>query len=151
MLQDQQLDHVYQLLKKVGTNAETLINDWVKERLNQEAFVTTVSNRSKRYAKLMKDVQNAVEMASIPLNFPTKRDVANIARLTVQNEDKLMMIEQELQGLKQTMNRVEAILTGQTPKFNNQPTDIQANKARRVRQNLERLSQALLQPTNLGE
>ncbi|WP_066055542.1 hypothetical protein [Robertmurraya korlensis] len=156
-MRSEQLDDLYSLIKLTGTKAEALANDWIKSRVNQEDIVELLGSRTKWYGKLIKELQDAVETASVPLNIPTKRDVASIAKLTIQNEDRLEEIQQRLTQIETTLKRIEASI-GTKPastkapfqKASRKPLD-RKERAKLVQANLEKLSDALLKQSKHGE
>ncbi|MGS2779257.1 hypothetical protein ACVBAX_17995 [Robertmurraya sp. GLU-23] len=156
-MRSEQLDDLYSQIKLTGSKAETLLNDWIKNRVNKEDIVGLLGRRTQWYGKLIKEVQDAVETASVPLNIPTKRDVASVAKLTIQNEDRLEDIQQRLAQIETTLQRLEAAMGTRPPsnkaplqKTSRRPLD-RKERAKLVQENLARLSDALLNQSKLGE
>lgn len=156
-MRSEQLDDLYSQIKLTGSKAEALVNDWIKNRVNKEDIAGLLGRRTQWYGKLIKELQDAVETASIPLNIPTKRDVASVAKLTIQNEDRLEDIQQRLAQIETTLQRLEAAMgTNPSPpntplkRANRRPLDRSA-RAQLVQENLARLSDALLNQSKLGE
>ncbi len=155
----EQLDDLYSQIKLTGSKAETLLNEWIKNRVNKEDIVGLLGRRTQWYGKLIKEIQDAVETASVPLNIPTKKDVASVAKLTIQNEDRLEDIQQRLTQIESTLQRLEAAM-GTNPsstttaplqkKASRKPLD-RKERAKLVQENLARLSDALLNQSKLGE
>ncbi len=156
-LHSEQLDDLYSQIKLTGSKAEALVNDWIKNRVNKEDLVGLLSSRTQWYGKLIKELQDAVETASVPLNIPTKRDVASVAKLTIQNEDRLEDIQQRLAQIETTLERLEASMgtkplsTNTTLKKANRRPLNRSERAQLVQENLARLSEALLNQSKLGE
>lgn len=157
-MRSEQLDDLYSQIKLTGSKAETLVNEWIKNRVNKEDIVGLLGRRTQWYGKLFKEIQDAVETASVPLNIPTKRDVASVAKLTIQNEDRLEDIQQRLTQIETTLQRLEAAI-GTTPssskkaplqKASRRPL-VRKERAKLVQENLARLSDALLNQSKLGE
>lgn len=156
-MRSEQLNDLYSQIKLTGSKAEALVNDWIKNRVNKEDIVGLLGRRTQWYGKLIKELQDAVETASVPLNIPTKRDVASVAKLTIQNEDRLEDIQQRLAQIETTLQRLEATL-GTKPsstkaplqKANRRPLD-RKERAKLVQENLARLSDALLNQSKLGD
>ncbi|MCM3600589.1 hypothetical protein M3175_07590 [Robertmurraya korlensis] len=156
-MDSEQLDDLYSQIKLTGSKAETLINDWIKNRVNKEDIIGLLGRRTQWYGKLIKELQDAVETASVPLNIPTKRDVASVAKLTIQNEDRLEDIQQKLAQIETTLQRLEAGM-GTKPSPTNTPLKRASRRpldrnerAQLVQENLARLSDALLNQSKLGE
>jgi hypothetical protein len=154
---ERQLDELYSQMKVTGTKAEALVNDWIKSRVNKKDIVGLFGRRTKWYGKLIKDLQDAVETASVPLNIPTKRDVAGVAKLIIQNEDRLEDIQQRLTQIETTLQRLESAM-GTKPastkspfqRASRKPIDRQ-ERAKLVQENLAKLSDALLNQSKRGE
>ncbi|MGE8077554.1 hypothetical protein [Peribacillus loiseleuriae] len=91
----------YYELKKHGTNAERKINKNIQDSLNKKEIIELASLYSNQLAPQIKRNQDLVETLSIALNFPTKRDIANIAKMTVQLEEKLDNLDETLASLFQ--------------------------------------------------
>ncbi|MDZ5472095.1 hypothetical protein SM124_10080 [Bacillus sp. 31A1R] len=100
-------DEFYKLLKMLGAKAEYQINEWIKECLNKEEIIQLFSNQSSHYSKAIKNIQEKVETLSIPFNFPTKGDVASLAKLTIQNEEKLEAIEEQINQLNELVRKLK--------------------------------------------
>ncbi|WP_049681649.1 hypothetical protein [Peribacillus loiseleuriae] len=92
---------VYYELKKHGTNAERKINKKIQDSLNKKEIIELASLYSNQIAPQIKRNQEIVDSLSIALNFPTKKDVANIAKMTVQLEEKLDKLDETLTSLFQ--------------------------------------------------
>lgn len=92
---------VYYELKKHGTNAERKINKKIQDSLNKKEIIELASLYSNQIAPQIKRNQEIVDTLSIALNFPTKKDVANIAKMTVQLEEKLDKLDETLTSLFQ--------------------------------------------------
>lgn len=157
-MRGEQLDDLYSQIKLTGSKAETLVNEWIKNRINKEDIVGLLGRRTQWYGKLIKEIQDAVETASVPLNIPTKKDVASVAKLTIQNEDRLEDIQQRLTQIESTLQRLESAMgtnpssTTKAPlqKASRRPLD-RKERAKLVQENLARLSDALLNQSKLGE
>ncbi|MGX2959915.1 hypothetical protein JNUCC23_11750 [Peribacillus sp. JNUCC 23] len=91
----------YYELKKHGTNAERRINKKIQDSLNKKEIIELASLYSNQIAPQIKKNQDNIEMLSVALNFPTKRDIANIAKMTVQLEEKLDKLDETLASLFQ--------------------------------------------------
>jgi hypothetical protein len=92
---------VYDELKKHGTNAERKINKIIQDSLNKKEIIELASLYSNQIAPQIKRNQDNIEKLSIALNFPTKKDIANIAKMTVQLEEKLDKLDETLAALFQ--------------------------------------------------
>ncbi|MTH55425.1 hypothetical protein GKZ89_18700 [Bacillus mangrovi] len=84
------------LVKQKGTELERNMNDLIQTQLNREELLDAANLAAPLIKRIFEDGQEFSEFLSVPLNFPTKRDVANLAQLVIQLEEKLDMIENYL-------------------------------------------------------
>lgn len=104
--------------KKLKVKAIKIENEWneaIKSGLNKESLFRIVGLESELEAEKLKKVREQVEVLSLKYNFPTKNDVANIAKLLIQIEDKIDRLEGQLEGMAssgqtQERNVVKVIL-----------------------------------------
>lgn len=160
----------YEKLKRFGFLTELKLNEQIQNSLNRNEIIEFLNQFSFVYAEMLESLSNLVEMISGPLNFPTKNDVANIAKLAIQHEEKLNAIEEQLNSLNQFIReRLSAEVGPVTLKpatsadVQSKPTlskdaptdpvnlapaasDLDANARRRNRKLL--LFQSILQPSN---
>lgn len=90
---------VYKLVKMYGYKLEYKINSSIQAQLNQGQFLRQFGSQSKAAAAVIKRMQNTVEALSIPLNFPTKKDVANATKINIQMEEKIDLIDEKVNTL----------------------------------------------------
>ncbi|TYS67151.1 hypothetical protein FZC76_16640 [Sutcliffiella horikoshii] len=86
--------------KKVKVKAVMMENKWneaIKAGLNKESVFRIVGLESELEAEKLRKMREQVEVLSLKYNFPTKNDVANIARLLIQIEEKIDRLEGQLQ------------------------------------------------------
>jgi hypothetical protein len=105
--------------KKIKVKAIVMENKWneaIKAGLNKESVFRIVGLESELEAEKLRKMREQVEVLSLKYNFPTKNDVANIARLLIQIEEKIDRLEAQLQeettpsGQNQEKNIVKVIL-----------------------------------------
>ena len=97
----------YEILKKSGMMAEKQLNDWIKERLNQEKVVLQAGKKSKALVKKISKAREHMETLSILLNFPTKNDLAETTNLVIQTEDKVDQVQSSLYDLEQLIEEIK--------------------------------------------
>ena len=93
----------YDSFHKVSTLWEKQINDFIHLWTNNSEFVKMSkigTDVNSRYFETLKKNQEA--FASV-LNLPTKHDVANVADLTIQAEEKIEALEEQIWELQDTM------------------------------------------------
>lgn len=103
------LTDFYAILKKAGFALEQQMNQQIQNALNNEDLVKFANDRSDVIASKISKLQKYVEILSTILLFPTKKDVANVAKLTLQTEEKVDQLEESIIKLKksveETMNK----------------------------------------------
>ncbi|RBP91262.1 hypothetical protein DFO70_10840 [Cytobacillus firmus] len=113
-----------QAIKKLGTKVERELNESIQNSINKEEIFKNLITRSEVTAASMKKLQEAIETLSIPLNFPTKTDVANAAKLTVQAEEKMDLIDEKVMALAQSVEEIKKALGSPAPNSQADPDNI---------------------------
>lgn len=85
-------------LKVKAIKVENAWNDAIKSGLNKESVFHMAGLKSEFEAEKLRKLREQVEVLSLKYNFPTKNDVANIAKLLIQIEEKIDRFEGQLQG-----------------------------------------------------
>lgn len=116
----------YERLRNIGFLTEFKLNEQIHNSLNRTEIVEFLNQFSFVYADMLENLNEFVEMISGPLNLPTKNDVANIAKIAIQHEEKLNMIEEELNSLNQFLRErftaeVQPVTVNPAPSENIQP------------------------------
>ncbi|PLT35091.1 hypothetical protein [Bacillus sp. V5-8f] len=93
-------DEFYDTLRKMGLKVEKEINKKIKDLLNNRRIINQASMESNNIAQAFKWLQDSMETISALGNFPTKRDIANVAKMQVQLEGKIDHIEDMLSNLE---------------------------------------------------
>jgi Na+/phosphate symporter len=91
----------YETIKKVGAKKEKDLNTSIQRLINDKKLFETSSQLLNKHGRQVKHLQNSIENLSVMLNFPTKNDVANIAKILVQLEEKIDQLD-DLVFLAQT-------------------------------------------------
>lgn len=100
-----EMQEFYNILKKLGLQMEQKANEGIQNSLNKKEIIKLLHRHSHIIAKIIEYVKEYLEVVSIPLNIPTKNDVANVAKLALQNEEKLDLIEEQLIILNQYLKQ----------------------------------------------
>lgn len=94
----------YDTFKKFSDQWEKQMNDMIHLWTNNREFVQFSrlnSDYQNRYAELMKKNQ---EVIANQLDLPTKKDLANIAKLSIQTDEKLDSLEEQIWNLQDTVS-----------------------------------------------
>ncbi|WP_404330987.1 hypothetical protein [Mesobacillus maritimus] len=78
---------------------EKEINNLIQERLNDNDLIASANEGIQKHLSTLKKLRRFNELVAQQLNLPTKDDVAAIARLVMQLEEKLDRIEDLLMQL----------------------------------------------------
>ncbi|OAS88160.1 MULTISPECIES: hypothetical protein [Metabacillus] len=93
----------YKDLKKLAQGGESLLNEFIQKWLNQEELTRLVGNNSNMTGEIIKRLQKYQDLVTTALKIPTKDDIANVAKLVLQSEDKLELIEEQFQKLQNSL------------------------------------------------
>ncbi|MED1204458.1 hypothetical protein [Heyndrickxia acidicola] len=114
-MSDNDHQELYDDLKKIGFKLEQEINDWIKENLNHEKVIIGASAAGKFYSEMIKKLHYYANFLSLQLNFPTKDDVANTAKLIIQAEEKIDHLEEQIDQLSKAIESMKGQLKEQAP------------------------------------
>ncbi|WHY54558.1 hypothetical protein [Peribacillus simplex] len=84
----------YKGLKLLGTQKEQQLNGKIKDLLNNRELIEAVSDNARLQIPRINRMQEASERMSIIMNYPTKKDVASVAKLVIQLEEKIDSLEE---------------------------------------------------------
>ncbi|MFF2457147.1 hypothetical protein [Peribacillus simplex] len=84
----------YKGLKLLGTQKEQQLNDKIQNLLNNRELIEAVSDNARLQIPRINRMQEASERMSIIMNYPTKKDVASLAKLVIQLEEKIDSLEE---------------------------------------------------------
>lgn len=108
MSNNQSLD-IYKILKINGYKLEAKINQSIQKQLNQETIIKQFGSNGRAAASVIKKLQKTVEALSIPLNFPTKNDVANATKINIQTEEKVDLIDEKMDILLKNFEELKQL------------------------------------------
>lgn len=91
--------HPYDTFKKFSENWEKQINDMIHLWTNNSEFVGFAKMNANTHAKYTELFKKNQELLATQLNIPTKSDLANVSKLTIQAEEKLDLLEEQIWSL----------------------------------------------------
>lgn len=91
-------------LMNLGVKYEKKLNSLIQDTLNDKNFIQLANAGLKQHTRTLKSLREFNEMAAQQLNIPTKDDVARIARMAIQLEEKLDQIQSQLSDLMDRKN-----------------------------------------------
>lgn len=86
-------------LAVLGGKYEKKLNELIQDKLNDHSVIDFANSEMKHYVKLLRHLRHLNEGAAQALNLPTKEDIANVARLSMQLEEKLDRMDAQLSML----------------------------------------------------
>ncbi|MGD6804546.1 hypothetical protein FZC79_13905 [Rossellomorea vietnamensis] len=99
---------LYEALRNAGFQLETQLNEYIHKYMNQKEFAAAASVFKKAHGRLMDLLQEFHETASPHIKSPTKQDVANIAQLVVQVEEKVDVLSDQVAELTETIKKLNS-------------------------------------------
>ncbi|RSK27520.1 polyhydroxyalkanoate biosynthesis repressor PhaR [Bacillus sp. HMF5848] len=94
----------YDILHKYSMLLEKQMNDFIYLWTNNKEFVKSLHTGSDLHARMYDSIKNNQEAMANILNVPTKNDVANVANLTIQTEEKIEALEEQIWNLQDSIN-----------------------------------------------
>ncbi|MFD6209590.1 MULTISPECIES: hypothetical protein [unclassified Peribacillus] len=94
----------YKGLKLLGAQRERQLNGKIQDLLNNRELIEAVSDNAQMQVPKVNRMHEASERMSIIMNYPTKKDVAGVAKLVIQLEEKIDRIEELLSTLERNGN-----------------------------------------------
>lgn len=108
MTKEKKPSDLYETLRNAGFQLETHLNENIHKYMNQKEFAAAASVFKKVHGRLMDLLQEFHETASPHLSTPTKKDVANIAQLVVQVEEKVDVLSDQVAELTESIKKLNA-------------------------------------------
>jgi len=102
-------DQLYKELKKLAQGGEARINEFIQNQLNNENLVKLAADQSAVTGEVLRQLQRYQEIVTTALRIPTKDDVANVAKLVLQLEEKIDLLEDYLRQLQNAPAATQAV------------------------------------------
>ncbi|MGJ9383693.1 hypothetical protein [Salipaludibacillus sp. CF4.18] len=87
-------------LSELASQTDARLNERVQELLDDPKTIKRAHKFMEKHSSILGKLHEYSEILALQLNIPTKDDVANVARLCMQLEEKLDTIEEEIHQLK---------------------------------------------------
>jgi regulator of replication initiation timing len=138
---------LFETLRNAGFQLETQLNEYIHKYMNHKEFAAAASVFKKAHGKLMEMMQEVHETASPHLNTPTKKDLANIAKLIVQLEEKIDALNDQVAELTETLHdsKNENTVTMEPADLQDEPAESETPKEARLKR-LQALSELAKNP-----
>ena len=104
-MSDQRTFDPYDTFKKFSIQWEQRMNDMIHLCTNNNDFIKYAKMSSDSNAGYVEWLRKNQEMLANQLNLPTKNDLANVAKLSVQTQEKLDSLEEQIWDLSDSVAR----------------------------------------------
>ncbi|MDF2857615.1 MAG: hypothetical protein K0Q87_3466 [Neobacillus sp.] len=93
----------YDSFKKYSELWEKQINDFIYLWTDNSEFLKMSKFGTEAHSRYLETLRKNQETMSSLLNMPTKNDVANVANLTIQTEEKIEALEEQIWDLQESV------------------------------------------------
>nr|WP_263324923.1 polyhydroxyalkanoate biosynthesis repressor PhaR [Neobacillus sp. Marseille-Q6967] len=97
----------YEAFKKYGDLWEKQTNEMIHLWTNNREFLEASKVSSDIQTTYLKVLQKNQESFANQLNIPTKKDLANVAKLSIQMEEKLDVLEEQIWNLQDSVDETK--------------------------------------------
>ena len=104
-MSDQRTFDPYDTFKKFSIQWEQQMNEMIHLSTNNNDFIKYANMSSDSNARYVEWLRKNQEMLANQLNLPTKNDLANVAKLSVQTQEKLDSVEEQIWDLSDSAVR----------------------------------------------
>ncbi|MEO2075656.1 MAG: polyhydroxyalkanoate biosynthesis repressor PhaR [Bacillus sp. (in: firmicutes)] len=93
----------YEYLHKFSLMWEKQINDFIYQWTDNKEFVKMSHLGTEIHSRYLEAFKKNQEALASVLNLPTKNDVTNVATLTLQTEEKIEALEEQIWGIQDSI------------------------------------------------
>jgi polyhydroxyalkanoic acid synthase PhaR subunit len=101
---DQRTLDPYESFKNFSDQWEKQVNDMINLSTNNQEFIGFSKAASELQGRYLKMFQKNQELLAAQLNLPTKKDLANVAKLSIQTEEKIDSLEEQIWNLQESVD-----------------------------------------------
>lgn len=95
----------FDAFKKFNQQWEKQANDFIHSVSNNEEFLKLSKAGTDAHVRFKETLNKNQEMITNQLNIPTKTDVANVAKLSIQTDEKLDLLEEQIWKLQDSVDK----------------------------------------------
>jgi predicted nucleic acid-binding Zn-ribbon protein len=104
----------YDSIKNISQLWEKQINDFIFLMTNNNEYIKISKVRTDAHTRYLESLRKNQEIIGTILNLPTKTDMANVANLTIQTENKIDALEEQIwelqDSVKNTNKEIESVI-----------------------------------------
>ncbi|MEH7156223.1 polyhydroxyalkanoate biosynthesis repressor PhaR [Neobacillus drentensis] len=93
----------FQGIRKISTMWEHQLNGLLYMMTDNNEFVRLLSAGTDSHARYMELLRKRQELMAGVMNIPTKKDVARVAKLSLQTEEKIDILEEQIWNLQDSL------------------------------------------------
>jgi prefoldin subunit 5 len=93
----------FQGIRRISEMWENRLNGLLYMMTDNNEFVRLLKVGTESHARYMELLRKNQELMAGVLNIPTKKDVANVAKLSLQTEDKIDILEEQIWNLQDSL------------------------------------------------
>jgi hypothetical protein len=108
-------------LKLLGLQTENQLNQLIQKRLSDKNLIHLANLSIQKHTEDLKSLHDYQELLALQLNIPTKDDVANVAKIAIQIEEKLDLLENQIFYL---MEEIQSLHHKNGNKIEKQPSKL---------------------------
>ncbi|MGG1675377.1 hypothetical protein ACIFOT_06415 [Neobacillus sp. NRS-1170] len=91
---------------KLGEMWDQQLNGLLYNLADNKEFVRTASSGLNTYSMYLERLRKSQELFATLMNIPTKKDVANAAKLSIQTEEKIDLLEEQIWKLQESVSSI---------------------------------------------
>lgn len=114
-----------QRFRKISEMWERQLNGMLYMMTDNNEFVRLLKVGTDSHARYMERLRKNQELMAGVMNIPTKKDIANVAKLSLQTEEKIDMLEEQVWNLQDSL---ESLNKGNVAMFQEMVTIIKQMK-----------------------
>ncbi|MFB5197117.1 polyhydroxyalkanoate biosynthesis repressor PhaR [Neobacillus sp. KR4-4] len=136
--------------RRISEMWERQLNGMLYMITNNNEFVRLLSVGTDSHARYMERLRKNQELMAGVMNIPTKKDIANVAKLSLQTEEKIDILEEQVWNLQDSL---EFLSTGNVAMFQDMVTIIKQIKEESafIQTEFQNLRQEISQLTDIKQ
>jgi hypothetical protein len=139
-----------QRFRKISEIWERQLNGMLYMMTDNNEFVRLLKVGTDSHARYMERLRKNQELMAGVMNIPTKKDIANVAKLSLQTEEKIDMLEEQVWNLQDSL---ESLNKGNVAMFQEMVTIIKQMKDESafIQTDFQNLRQEISQLTDIKQ